>query len=163
VADSAGSAALTRAVAQVRPIAPADSDAWLAMRCALWPDDDARWHADQVAQFLAGRLSMPIHVLVAVDSESRVVGFAELSIRAYAEGCVTDRIAYLEGWFVEPDARRMGVGRALIEAAEAWGRSQNCTEFGSDALLDNVVSAEAHRALGFEEVVQIRCFRKSLA
>ncbi len=35
--------------------------------------------------------------------------------------------------------------------------------FASDALLDNVDSAAAHRALGFQETVQIRCFRKSLA
>jgi hypothetical protein len=38
--------------------------------------------------------------------------------------------------------------------------SQGCTEFASDALVDNHVSAAAHRALGLQETVQIRCFRK---
>jgi uncharacterized damage-inducible protein DinB len=85
-----------------------------------------------------------------------------LSIRNYAEDCETNRIAYLEGWYVEPEARRRGVGRALVQAGEEWGRRQGCTEFGSDALIDNDVSAVAHRALGFEETVQIRCFRKPL-
>jgi len=33
---------------------------------------------------------------------------------------------------------------------------------GSDALIDNDVSARAHLALGFEETVQLRCFRKAL-
>jgi aminoglycoside 6'-N-acetyltransferase I len=69
-------------------------------------------------------------------------------------------VAYLEGWYVVPEARRRGVGRALVESAEDWGRAQGCTEFASDALLDNDVSAAAHRALGFAETVQIRCFRK---
>jgi aminoglycoside 6'-N-acetyltransferase I len=63
---------------------------------------------------------------------------------------------------VEPHARRRGVGRALIQAAEDWGRAQGCTEFGSDALIDNDISASAHKALGFEETAQIRCFRKNL-
>jgi aminoglycoside 6'-N-acetyltransferase I len=85
-----------------------------------------------------------------------------LSIRNYAEDCVTDRVAYLEGWYVAPEWRRHGVGKSLVEAAEAWARSQGCTEFGSDALLDNDTSAAAHLALGFEETVQIRCFKKQL-
>jgi aminoglycoside 6'-N-acetyltransferase I len=47
-------------------------------------------------------------------------------------------------------------------AAEEWARAQGCTEFASDALLDSESSAAAHRALGFVETVQIRCFRKQL-
>lgn len=106
---------------------------------------------------------MPLQVLLAVDSSGAAVGFAELSIRAYAEGCSSDRVAYLEGWYVVPDARRRGVGGALVRAAEQWASAQGCTEFGSDAELENTVSAAAHRALGFDEVVRIRCFRKALA
>ena len=75
---------------------------------------------------------------------------------------MTDRVAYLEGWYVVPESRRQGVGRALVSAAEEWARAQGCAEFASDALLDNDVSAVAHRAIGFEETVQIRCFRKVL-
>jgi hypothetical protein len=41
-------------------------------------------------------------------------------------------------------------------------RSAGCTEFASDAEADNEVSAAAHRALGFEDVGLIRCFRKDL-
>jgi aminoglycoside 6'-N-acetyltransferase I len=106
---------------------------------------------------------MPLEVLVAVDGFGALIGFAELSIRRYAEGCVTDRVAYLEGWFVEEQHRRHGVGAALVAAAEAWARKQGCTEFGSDALLENEISAAAHKALGFEEVERIRCFKKNLA
>ncbi|MEX2157197.1 MAG: GNAT family N-acetyltransferase [Gemmatimonadales bacterium] len=110
----------------------------------------------------AGELRMPLAVLLALDDAGKQLGFAELSIRAYAEDCVTDKVAYLEGWYVVPEARRRGVGRALVAAAEEWARGQGCTEFASDALLDNAPSAAAHRALGFVETVQIRCFRKVL-
>jgi aminoglycoside 6'-N-acetyltransferase I len=132
------------------------------MRDALWPDDGSNWHEGEIAQFFSGKLSMPLAVLIAEDETGKPLGFAELSIRAYAEDCVTDRVAYLEGWYVVPDARRQGVGRALIKAAELWAREQGCSEFGSDAVLDNEISAAAHRALGFTETVQIRCFRKQL-
>ena len=148
-------------MSSVRPVTRQDAAAWLAMRQALWPDDPGGSHAKEIEEFFAGRLRMPLQVLVAVD-ESRVVGFAELSIRAYAEGCLTDRVAFLEGWYVEPGARRRGFGRALVSAAEEWGRGQGCSEFGSDALLNNDISAAAHQALGFEEVVRIRCFKKEL-
>jgi aminoglycoside 6'-N-acetyltransferase I len=145
----------------VRPVTPSDAPAWLRMREALWPDESGS-HAIEIGQYFAGALHMPLEVLLALDDKDAIVGFAELSIRAYAEDCTTDRVAYLEGWYVEPDARRKGVGRALVAAAEAWGRSQGCTEFGSDALLDNDVSEAAHLALGFVETVQLRCFRKLL-
>jgi len=131
------------------------------MREALWPDELGS-HAGEIEQFFAGKLSMPLAVLIAVDESRTPVGFAELSIRNYAEDCVTDRVAYLEGWYVVPEARRRGFGRALVAAAEDWARAQGCTEFASDALLENESSAAAHRALGFEEAVQIRCFRKEL-
>jgi aminoglycoside 6'-N-acetyltransferase I len=146
---------------RVRPVTGDDASAWLRMRHALWPDE-SNDHAREIERFFAGALREPLAVVLAVDDDDRAIGFAELNIRPYAEDCDTDRVAYLEGWYVEPAARRLGVGRALIAAAEDWGRAQGCTEFASDALLDNHVSAAAHRALGFEETVQLRCFKKLL-
>ena len=148
---------------RVRPVIKEDAPAWQRMREALWPDYASSWHADEITQFFAGKLSMPLAVLIAEDYAGKLLGFAELSIRNYAEDCVTDRVAYLEGWYVVPGARRNGVGRALVAGAEQWGRAQGCTEFGSDAVIDNEISAAAHRALGFTETARIRCFRKPLA
>lgn len=147
---------------QVRSATPEDADAWLSMRQALWPEGDRASHGAEIRRYFAGELSMPLEVLLAVDPSGHAVGFAELAIRTYAEACETDRVAYLEGWYVEPGARRRGIGGALVRAAEDWARSQGCTEFGSDALYDNDVSRIAHHALGFTETVQIRCFRKPL-
>jgi aminoglycoside 6'-N-acetyltransferase I len=146
---------------RVRHATGADAAAWLRMRNALWPAETSS-HAREIEQFFAGALKMPLAVLIAEDERGTPAGFAELSIRAYAEDCLTDRVAYLEGWYVEPAARRQGMGRALVAAAEEWGRQQGCTEFASDAILDNDVSAAAHLALGFEETVRIRCFKKPL-
>ena len=147
---------------QVRPATPQDASAWLIMRLALWPEESASSHTSEVESYFAGRLREPLEVLLALDDSGSSIGFAELSIRPYAVGCDRDRVGYLVGWFVVPVARRRGVGRALVQAAEQWARGRGCSEFASDALLDNDVSAAAHRALGFTETVQIRCFRKTL-
>jgi len=146
---------------EVRRATTDDSAAWLKMRQALWPEG-ASDHPFEIASYFAGRLRMPLEVLLAFDDTGLPVGFVELSIRPYAEGCDTDSVAYLEGWYVAPEARLQGVGRSLIQAAERWAREEGCSEFASDALLDNEISAAAHRALGFTEVVQVRCFKKSL-
>lgn len=132
------------------------------MRCDLWPEGNAGGHEAEIDEFFAGRLREPLAVLIACNAAGEAVGFAELSIRPYAEDCLTDHIAYLEGWYVVPGARRTGAGRALVEAAEAWAVERGCTEFASDALIDNDISAAAHRALGFVETEQIRCFKKIL-
>jgi aminoglycoside 6'-N-acetyltransferase I len=148
---------------RVRPVTRADSAAWFAMRTALWPSQmDPNEHAEEIAQFFAGTLREPVAVLIAVDAADAPIGFAELSIRSYAEDCETDHVAYLEGWYVKDSARRRGVGGTLVEAAERWAIAQGCVEFASDALLDNAVSAAAHRALGFKQTVELRCFRKDL-
>lgn len=146
----------------VRPATPADADAWARMRHALWPDQPLADLAAEVARYFSvGVRTMPM-ALIAVDDRGEPVGFAELNIRTYAEDCVTDRVAFLEGWFVEERMRRRGVGGALIATAEAWGRAQGCTEFASDARLDNELSARAHVGLGFTETGQLRTFRKDL-
>ena len=141
----------------VRPVALADAAEWRRMRLALWPDSGP----DEVDQFFAGELHEPLAVLVAEEGDA-LVGIIELSIRNVAEGCSTDRVAYLEGWWVDVGKHRQGIGRALVRAAEEWGRAQGCSEFASDTEIDNEDSAKAHAALGFEEVERIRCFRKSL-
>ncbi|HEV2707172.1 MAG TPA: aminoglycoside 6'-N-acetyltransferase [Pyrinomonadaceae bacterium] len=146
---------------KVRPIEQREAADWERMRKALWPSAEAD-HARDIVRFFEGERDNPSEVLVALADEGQPVGFAELSIRPYAEGCETRRVAYLEGWFVESAHRRRGVGRALVAAAEAWGRAQGCTEFASDTELHNEVSATAHAALGFEEVERIICFRKEL-
>jgi GNAT superfamily N-acetyltransferase len=140
------------------------------MRDALWPAEDGNsTHGGEVGAFFAaatpGAGLLPEAVLVAVDDDATppaIVGFVELTRRRYAEGCSTTPVGFLEGWYVVPEYRRRGVGRALVAASEAWAASLGCKEFASNALADNDMSTKAHTSLGFEEVEVIRCFRKSL-
>jgi aminoglycoside 6'-N-acetyltransferase I len=146
----------------VRPARAADLPQWVSLRQALWPLESADELAAEARKFLAGNGFMLEAVLLAAERNGTILGFAELSRRPYAEGCETTPVAFLEGWYVAPDARGRGIGGKLIQAAEQWAREQGYSEFASDTTLDNTGSAAAHQALGFEEVEIIRCFRKSL-
>jgi len=131
------------------------------MREELWPDSRAT-HAAEVDRYFSGQAREPLAVLIAKSDDQRALGFVELSIRPYAEGCRTDRVPFLEGWFVRPGARGQGVGRALVAASEEWARSQGCSEFASDAEDGNEASIAAHLTLGFRDEGLIRCFSKKL-
>jgi aminoglycoside 6'-N-acetyltransferase I len=125
------------------------------MRLALWPDcDDSDidpWLArSDAATFVAER------------GDGTLCGFVEVGSRPYAEGCQSSPVGYVEGWWVDADVRRAGVGTALLDAAENWARGMGYTEIASDALLENTVSHAAHRRCGYQEVERLVTFRKSL-
>ena len=145
----------------IRPVGPADAPSWQRMREALWPDESGD-HAREIASYFSGRRTNPAEVLIACLGSGAAIGFVELSIRAYAEGCTTDRVAFVEGWFVDAAHRGQGIGASLIAAAEEWGRASHCTELASYTHTFNESSIYAHNALGFEEVERLVAFRKSL-
>jgi aminoglycoside 6'-N-acetyltransferase I len=147
----------------IRPLKVADAGAWAAMRAALWPDADTDELQREAAAFAAGaKLPTPQVVFVAEDVESPI-GFLELSVRPYANGCDSMPVPFIEGWYVKPSAQRRGVGRALIRAAEGWSRERGFVEIGSDTEVANEDSVEAHERCGFAETERIVYLRKRLS
>lgn len=148
----------------VRPVQSSESsDAaeWLRMRLALWPNSTAEIEKEGIDHFLAGSsLPFPQAAFVSPRPTGGLCGLAEVSIHTDAPVCVTDRIGYLEAWYVDSDMRGQGIGRALAEAAEAWARAQGCREMASDTDPSYPLSPAAHAALGYAEVE--RYFRKEL-
>ncbi len=146
----------------VRSVEPRDAATWARMRCDLWPEASVAEHEEEIADFFKQKIAEPLAVLIAEDASGHAVGFAELSVRAFAEGCISGNVGYLEGWYVVPGARRHGVGRALLTAAEEWARARGCREFASDTQAENGVSVAAHLALGFADAGLVHCFHKDL-
>lgn len=147
---------------KVRSVRPGDRTDWLRLRRALWPEGSAEEHQRDIERFLQGDRREPAEVLIAFGDDDGAVGFVELSIRNIVDSCSTDRVGYLEGWYVVPEARRLGIGAALVAAGEQWAREQGCLEFASDAALSNDASQRAHLALGFIETGRSVNFRKDL-
>lgn len=144
----------------VRPARPADSAEWVRMRRALWPSAAAAEIAD-VSHYFSGDDDYACFVAARASGEG-LEAFLEMAVRPFAEGCETDRVAYMEGWWVDPDARQEHVGGALVALAEDWARSRGCREMAADVLVENVRSQKAHERLGFTEVERQVCYRKEL-
>lgn len=143
----------------IRPIVEGDRSAWCRLRCALWPGSPSDHDAETRAYFEGPQGQL---IIVVAELGGRVVGFLELDYRKYAPGCRSSPVPFIEGWYLEPDARGCGIGRALVESAEALARAAGHHEIASDAEIDNTDGIDAHLALGYEEVERHVCFRKSL-
>jgi len=140
--------------------APGSGDrGWLALRLRLWPQASAAEHRRDMTD----ALERGHFVRVALNENGSAVGFVEAAKRVdYVNGTSSSPVAFLEGLYVEPAARRKGVARALVAAVEAWAKAEGCTELASDSPLENVAAHAAHRALGFEETERVVYFRRSL-
>lgn len=132
----------------------------IRLRVALWPDCENDMHEYEVARALSGRSRGAIFLLVSTDDTPH--GFVELSIRARVDGSMSEEVAYVEGWYIEPAYRGKGLGRKLIERAELWTLDMGLTELASDAELQNEQSIRAHHALGFRETFRVVQFLKKV-
>jgi aminoglycoside 6'-N-acetyltransferase I len=145
----------------IEPLRSAADADWLALRMALWPDGTVQAHLDEMAGFLdePARFAQ----FIARDDDGRALGFVEASIRSdYVNGTEHSPVAFLEGLYVVPAARRDGVARDLVAAVSAWATARGCRELASDALIDNTLSHDVHRSLGFIETERVVYFLKRL-
>lgn len=145
----------------IRLLQDEDYAEWLRLRQALWPGASLEKQQGEMAELLAQREAMP--VFVAQQADGKLCGMVEVAIRRKAPGCTTDKIGYLEGWFVDSAWREQGIGSQLVQVAENWARNQGCTEMASDTCTGYPISPTAHARLGYVEVHRDIFFRKVLA
>ncbi len=143
---------------EIRPLETADVEAWVDMRHRLWPEHTREELVGETVDWVHGKLGVFVAAL-----EQGLVGFAEVTMHERADGCTTSPVGYLEGWWVDRERRRSGVGTALLRAAERWARGRGATEFASDAHADNDASRAAHVANGFETRAPVTRFHKRIS
>ncbi|MCB9357468.1 MAG: GNAT family N-acetyltransferase [Calditrichaeota bacterium] len=129
------------------------------MRMKLWPDTCEQEQREEI-QIFGSRASY--RVWVAETPDNRVVAFLEGQTCNRADGCLSERIFFIEGWWVDEEFRRQGVGHALMSAAESWAKANGCEELASDTWLGNEESHAAHLTFGFEEVDRNITYRKQI-
>lgn len=126
-----------------RPAVPADAAELARLSAQLgYPAPE-----EAFAQRLARLLDSPVHAVLVIDGTPGVLqGFAAAEHRFSLDSGERAEIVALA---VSAEARRGGVGRALVAAVEAWAASRGLREV---FLRSNVLRSEAHAfypALGY--------------
>src|SRR5215471_2750009 len=145
----------------MRIVQPANASdaAWLSLRSRLWPDGSASEHL----RYMADALVRGHFVRLAFAADCTAIGLVEASQRVdYVNGTSTSPVAFLEGLYVEPIARRKGVARALVAEVEHWAAACGCSELASDSPIENAIAHTTHRALGFEETERVVYFCRAV-
>ncbi len=125
----------------------------------LWDDNSAE---DLIKEFSEIILREDARVFIKYEGDIPA-GFAQCQLRYdYVEGTETSPVGYLEGIFIKEGFRQKGYARELLAACEKWACIKGCKEFASDCELDNLISLQFHKAVGFTEANRIICFTKKL-
>ena len=143
----------------IRRAADEDKPEWQRMRHGLWPDAPLEYLDLDLDDLLADEDTA---VFLAFNENNQPVGFIEVSLRSFAEGCGTSPVGYIEAWFVGELVRGQGLGRNLVEIAERWAREKGCSEMASDTWLENEGSIAAHLRIGYHEADRLVHFVKQL-
>jgi GNAT superfamily N-acetyltransferase len=141
--------------ADIRLARDADRDLLLGMAerlqegVASWRDPEAVRLAvlDWVRESL-GDLSDPDSAVFIAERNGEVVGFVCVGERGHFTGEVD---VYIGELVVSKAAEGGGVGRALVGAAEDWGRARGRKRVVVDTGAANVPARRFYAALGFDE------------
>jgi [ribosomal protein S18]-alanine N-acetyltransferase len=126
----------------IRPAAPADLDALLAIEQAS--AGAPHWsHSQWLATLRPDQETTPMRAVFAAEANRGIVGFAVAS-RA-------GELAELESVVVSPSARRKGIGKALCQQVMDWSRNTGATELELEVRASSAGALALYRSLGFVE------------
>ncbi|MEK6477524.1 aminoglycoside 6'-N-acetyltransferase [Catalinimonas sp. 4WD22] len=126
---------------------------------ALWPD----CVFEEEYEYYKKLPGSETEICFLAKEKEAYIAFIHLSLRSdHVEGTSSSPVGYVEGIYVKPEYRKLGIGRQLIAAGEGWARQKGCVEFASDTELSNEESIDFHKKAGFTEVNRIVCFAKRL-
>lgn len=125
----------------------------------LWDDNSIEGLIEEFSEII---LREDVRVFIKYEGDIPI-GFAQCQLRHdYVEGTETSPVGYLEGIFIKEGFRNKGYARELLDVCERWACIKGCKEFASDCGLDNIISLQFHKAVGFVEANRIICFTKKL-
>jgi len=143
----------------IREITSKDLQKWIELRCALWPMHTK----DEIESECKSLIKIKNYKTWFYCNENGdVLGFIEATIKNSAVGCKTDKIGYIEAWYVLPEFQRQKIGPKLMNHAEKWAKSMSCKEMASDTTSEFPNSIIAHKSSGYEDCLNITHFSKKL-
>lgn len=143
----------------IEPISHINIKPLVTLVLKLWPACDSVEEYDNYQKVLASKNE----ICFLMKNDGEYVAFIHCALRFdYVEGTNTSPVGYVEGIYVEPEYRKSGVGKQLLEAGEGWSKSKGCSQYASDTEIFNEDSINFHKRAGFEEVNRVVCFVKEL-
>ncbi|MDD5639297.1 MAG: GNAT family N-acetyltransferase [Candidatus Pacebacteria bacterium] len=101
-------------------------------------------------------------IYICKDKE-KLVGFIKLSLRNdYVEGSNSSPVGYVEGIYIDPNYRGLGLGRKLFKFGEKWSFERGCNEYAADSNFPEKESQKILSRIGFKEVNRIICYLKKI-
>ncbi|MHB9019706.1 MAG: aminoglycoside 6'-N-acetyltransferase [Minisyncoccota bacterium] len=133
---------------------------WVVMGVALWPHHTKN---EISKEFNKQLLASKYKTFISLNENNEPIAFINLSLRTdYVEGSKFSPVGYVEGIYVKPKYRKLGIAKSLIEAAEYWAKQSGCRELASDTALDNIDSQKFHKNIGFTKADTIVHFIKKI-
>lgn len=121
----------------IRPATTRDID-------ALLPIEHRCFHTDRLTRLDFSRaLTGKSAVLLVYEEGGTVLGYSLIRIRG--------RQAHLESIAVDPDARRLGVGRALLQASEQAVLERGGLHMRLEMREDNPAALALYQSLGYKK------------
>ncbi len=99
---------------------------------AMWSRREAR--PEPVAESLAAALDADDQLVLVGTVDDVVIGYAAVRVETLRSG---ERLGVVDDIYVEPGARAVGVGEAMMDAVLDWCRHQGCIGVDSLALPGN--------------------------
>lgn len=116
--------------------------------------------AGRAREVFAAQLSAVGETMFLAERRGQVVGILRCVESSASPLLNPARYGYVSSVYVEPEARRTGVLRSLVAAAERWCRERGLEEMRLHSVHGDGVSEGAWEHLGFAPVETVR--RKSL-
>ena len=149
---------------RVREAMPRDLDAIVALRLALlreYPRHPiyGRLRADvsdRARELFATQLRSTMEVMFLAERDEETIGVLRCVESIGSPLLEPARYAYVSSVYVRPEARRRGVLRAMVSAADRWARSRGLRQMRLHNVVGSTAAEAAWSALGFGIVEQVR-------
>ena len=149
---------------RIREATPRDLAAVVALRLALLREHPEhpvygrlrRDVADRARELFASQLRSPSEVIFLAEQKDEAIGVLRCVESVGSPLMEPARYAYVSSVYVRPEARRRGVLRALLVAAERWARARGLRQMRLHNVAGSTNAEAAWSALGFGVVEQVR-------
>jgi ribosomal protein S18 acetylase RimI-like enzyme len=111
---------------------------------------------DRAMDLFRSQLISPHETMFLAERDGAIVGLMRCVESSVSPLLFPERYCYVSSVYVRPAARRQGVLRTLLGAAETWCHERGITEMRLHSATTSIAAASAWDALGFDTVEHVR-------